>query len=114
MFVHERHANNLDLPRFAGWWGNDEKTRFEMKPGFHPQPGAAGWQMSNAPVLPMAAYKASMDIFQQAGMEALCEKSAKLTAYFRWLLNQINDGSFTILTPEAKGAHGCQLFHFDG
>lgn len=109
VFVHERHAENAALPRFAGWWGNDEKTRFEMKPGFYPQPGAAGWQMSNAPVLPMAAYKASMDIFEQAGLDALCAKSKKLSDYFRWLLNQINDGSFTILTPEAEGAHGCQL-----
>ncbi|MFT7588353.1 MAG: kynureninase [Limisphaerales bacterium] len=108
-FVHERHANKPDLPRFAGWWGNDEKTRFEMKSGFNPQLGAAGWQMSNAPVLPMAAYKASLDIFKEAGLDALCAKSAKLTAYFRYLLEQINDGSFEIITPAALGAHGCQI-----
>ncbi len=109
VFVHERHGNNPEIPRLAGWWGNDEKTRFEMKPGFHPQPGAAGWQLSNAQVLPMAIHKASLEIFDQAGMLALREKSIKLTGYLEWLIQQIPNAEFEIITPADPDQRGCQL-----
>lgn len=109
VFVHERHRQNPNLPRFAGWWGNEEKTRFQMEPGFHPQPGAAGWQMSNAPVLTIAAHKASLEIFEEVGMEALVEKSHKLSGYLRSLLEQMDEDSFQIITPSEPGHYGCQI-----
>ena len=68
-FVHERHAREWDRPRFAGWWGHDEKTRFQMGPDFQPMEGAEGWQLSNPPILALAALRASMEIFSEAGME---------------------------------------------
>ncbi|GIV33986.1 MAG: kynureninase [Chitinophagales bacterium] len=111
-FVHERHCNNPDLPRLAGWWGNDEKTRFEMPDVFHPQPGAAGWQVSNAPVFPMAIHKASLEIFKEAGMENLREKSEKLTGYLEFILHDVAKQSrhpLKIITPADKNQRGCQL-----
>lgn len=107
VFVHERHGDNPNLPRFAGWWGNDEDTRFKMEKGFHPQQGAAGWQLSNAPVLAMAAYKASIEIFDEVGMTALRDKSEKLTGYLAFLLKAIPE--LTIITPEHVVHRGCQL-----
>lgn len=109
VFVHERHCDNPELPRFAGWWGNDEKTRFQMKKGFHPQAGAAGWQMSNAPVLPMAMHKASLEIFDRVGMTALREKSLKLTGYLAYLLEERNDGAYKVITPSDPAERGCQI-----
>jgi len=109
VFVHEKHAHRPELPRFAGWWGNAEQTRFLMEPGFHPQPGAAGWQMSNAPVLPMAVHRASLDLFAEAGMDALRTKSERLTGYLAYLLNQIQSPDFTIITPAEPARRGCQL-----
>ncbi|MBI1193303.1 MAG: kynureninase [Bacteroidetes bacterium] len=109
VFVHHKHANRSDLPRFAGWWGNSEETRFLMEPGFHPQPGAAGWQMSNAPVLPMAVHRASLDLFAEAGMEPLRTKSEQLTGYLEYLLNQIQSSDFRIITPSDPAQRGCQL-----
>lgn len=112
IFVHEKHANDPSLPRLAGWWGNDEKTRFQMPKHFVPQPGAAGWQLSNAPILSMAAHKASLEIFDKVGMKALRKKSELLTAYLEFLLtkktsNQAAD--FTVITPVSKKQRGCQL-----
>ncbi len=109
VFVHDRHADRPDLPRFAGWWGNSEQTRFLMEPGFVPQPGAAGWQMSNAPVLPMAVHRASLDLFAEAGMERLRAKSEQLTGYLEHLLNQIQSADFRIITPTDPAQRGCQL-----
>lgn len=112
VFVHARHANNPDLPRFAGWWGNDEKTRFLMKKGFYPAEGAAGWQMSNAQILPMAVHKASLEIFYEAGMERLRAKSLLLTGFLEFLINEANrDGNLgcTIITPADPAQRGCQL-----
>lgn len=114
VFVHERHANNPSLPRLAGWWGNDEKTRFKMYKNFVPQPGAAGWQISNAPILSMAAHKASLEIFDKATMPALRKKSELLTGYLYWLLvddrQQTTDNSeYRIITPADKDRRGCQL-----
>ncbi len=115
VFVHEKHGNDLSTPRLAGWWGNDEKTRFEMAETFIPQPGAAGWQMSNAPVFNMVIHKAALDIFDEAGFDRLRNKSEQLTGYLEFLLNQIieEDTSdtppITIITPKDPAQRGCQL-----
>ena len=113
IFVHENHGNNPNLHRFAGWWGNDEKTRFTMPETFVPQAGAAGWQLSNAQVLPMAAHKASLEIFDEAGIENLRAKSEKLTSFLYFLIEQINERQgktvFNIITPNNIKERGCQL-----
>lgn len=106
-FVHERHAFDPDLPRFAGWWGNDPATRFTMPAEFVPQRGAAGWQLSNAQILPMAAHWAALQLFDRAGMDALRTKSEALTGYLEFLLH--DDNRFQILTPRDPSARGCQL-----
>ncbi len=108
-FVHERHAHDSDLPRFAGWWGHDKETRFQMEPHFKPIPGAEGWQISNPPVLSLAAIKASLDIFEEAGMEMLHNKSVALTGYLEFLLDNLNSDDFTIMTPRAADERGCQI-----
>lgn len=110
-FVHERHAKNFGLPRFAGWWGHNEKERFQMKKGFQPMPGVDGWQLSNFPVLPGAALLASLEIFQQAGMKNFVKKSVLLTGYLEHLLKETDatGTKFEILTPEKKTERGCQL-----
>jgi kynureninase len=108
-FVHERHANKPDLPRFSGWWGHDKKTRFKMGPEFHPMEGAEGWQLSNPPILALAAVKASLDIFDEIGMNALREKSLKLTGYMEFLLDNVKSDAFTIMTPRDVNQRGCQL-----
>jgi kynureninase len=105
VFVNERFANAPELPRFAGWWGHKESERFLMKKGYIPEYGAAGWQMSNAPVLTMAVHNASLTIFEEAGMEALTTKSKTLTAYLQYVLEQSGKG-LKIITPEQRG---CQL-----
>jgi kynureninase len=103
IFVHERHGHSFDLPRFGGWWGHDKNTRFQMKSGFQPMPGAEGWQLSNVPVLGMAAMKASLDVFAEAGMPALREKSTKLTGYLEYtidlLAGEFPDARISIITP---------------
>ncbi len=111
IFVHEKHGNNPELPRFAGWWGNNPDTRFKMEKGFVPAVGADGWQLSNAPVFSMALHKASLDIFDEAGIENLRDKSEKLTAYLEFLIDGINQqkGIIRILTPRDKNQRGCQL-----
>ncbi len=106
-FVHERHRLNPHLPRFAGWWGTDANTRFEMRPEFSVQPGAAGWQVSNLPIFSMAALKASLDLFAEAGMPALRRKSETLTGYLRFLLEGRMPAGTRIVTP--PDAQGCQL-----
>jgi len=108
-FVHERHAEDQSLPRFAGWWGNDPKGRFAMPDAFVPQRGAAGWQLSNAPILPMASLKASLELFTAATMPALRAKSLRLTGYLAWLLEQSPARPFQLLTPPEEEARGCQL-----
>jgi kynureninase len=111
MFVHERHANNPELPRFAGWWGHDEQQRFLMRKGFKPMHGAEGWQLSNAQILSFAAHRASLDMFEKAGMENLREKSLKLTGYLEFLLDEVNPTGqrFRIITPRNPAERGCQL-----
>jgi kynureninase len=109
-FVHERHGKRLDLPRLAGWWGHDKESRFRMEPGFRPIPGAEGWQLSNPPILSLAAIRASLDVFMEAGgMEPLREKSLRLTGYLEWLLRRELGDSVEILTPADPNRRGCQL-----
>ena len=108
-FVHERHATAFELPRFAGWWGHDKETRFLMGPEFKPLAGAEGWQISNPPILQMAALRASLEIFEEAGMAALTEKSRKLTGYMEALINSIGDARISIVTPADQDQRGCQL-----
>ena len=109
-FVHERHGMRRDLPRLAGWWGHDKTSRFRMEPGFRPIPGAEGWQLSNPPILSLAAIRASLDVFMEAGgMEPLREKSLRLTAYLEWLLQQEPGDAVEILTPGDPRRRGCQL-----
>lgn len=108
-FVHERHARNFDLPRFAGWWGHDKRTRFLMGPDFVPLEGAEGWQISNPPIFQMAALRASLDIFDQAGMAALRKKSVKLTSYLESLIDGIKDERIEMITPRDLEQRGCQL-----
>lgn len=110
VFVHERHANKPEMPRFAGWWGHNEKERFLMKKGFIPVEGAAGWQLSNAQIFPMAIHKASLDIFDEAGMDNLREKSVQLTGFLEFLLNDtFTNNEFKIITPANPQHRGCQL-----
>ena len=114
MYVHERHANRPELPRFAGWWGHDKSVRFLMEPGFQPMPGAEGWQLSNAPVLGMAAHLASLDIFDEVGMEKLCAKRDQLTAYLEFIIDDISNKhkdlcTFEIITPRNQAQRGAQL-----
>jgi len=110
-FVHERHARAAGLPRLAGWWGNDPATRFEMRrvQDFIPAEGAEGWQVSNPPILAMAPLRAALDRFDEAGMDALREKSIRLTGYLEALLDRIPGNAYRILTPRDPGARGCQL-----
>lgn len=111
IFVHERHGNNPDLPRFAGWWGHDEAHRFLMQKGFVPMQGAAGWQLSNAQIFSMAAHKVSLDLFDEVGMEALRAKAVKMTGYLEFLIENLNKKSqrFNVITPRDPAQRGCQL-----
>ncbi len=109
LFVHEKHANNKELPRFSGWWNHNKETRFNMRQPFDVMPGAEGWQLSNPPILSMAAIKASLDLFEEVGMNALREKSEKLTGYFEFLVNEIGSEDIKIITPSKPKERGCQL-----
>jgi len=108
-FVHERYTHSWELPRFAGWWGHDEGSRFEMGPEFQPMPGADGWQLSNPSIVSLAILRASMDIFHEAGIEQLRAKSVVLTGYLEFLLNQNASRKFSIATPREKERRGAQL-----
>jgi kynureninase len=108
-FVHERHARAWDLPRFAGWWGHDEESRFEMGPEFRAMTGADGWQLSNPSIVSLAVLRASMDIFHEAGMERLRAKSVSLTRYLEFLLGQKASPNFSIITPHEKERRGAQV-----
>lgn len=108
-FVHERHANNKALNRFTGWWSHNKKTRFNMRSEFDQLPGAEGWQLSNPPILSMAAIKASLDMFHEVGIEKLISKSKKLTGYFEFLITKLGEDTIKIITPETPDERGCQL-----
>jgi kynureninase len=108
-FVHERHAYNKELNRFTGWWSHNKNTRFKMRDDFDLMPGAEGWQLSNPPILSMAAIKASLDIFEAATMTKLIEKSKLLTGYFEFLLHELQSERIHIITPTNPEERGCQL-----
>jgi kynureninase len=108
VFVNERHGNKPELVRFAGWWGHDEQERFQMKKGFKPMIGAAGWQLSNAQIFPMAIHKASLEMFDEAGMENLRKKSELLTGYLEFILKDYSQ-YLTVITPTDPKQRGCQL-----
>ena len=104
-FVHEKHhATNLN--RFAGWWGHNKEDRFKMPDSFNPIQSAEGWQLSNPPILSLAAIRASLSIFDEVGMDKLVAKSKELTNYLLYLLNTIDTDRIEIITPEERG---CQL-----
>ncbi len=108
-FVHERHANNKELNRFAGWWGHNKKTRFNMRKDFDALLGAEGWQLSNPPILSMAAIRASLDTFAEAGFDNLRKKSVKLTGYLEFLLDEMKNDAINVITPRNPDERGCQL-----
>ncbi|WP_434982561.1 kynureninase [Xanthomonas arboricola] len=107
-FVHARHANS-DLPRMAGWWGHEQQSRFRMEPQFVPSPGAEGWQLSNPPVLALAPLRASLELFDQAGMPALRAKSEQLTGHLEQLIHARVPQVLQIVTPAEPAQRGCQL-----
>jgi len=111
IFVHERHAQNPELNRFAGWWGHDENIRFKMEKGFQPMHGADGWQLANPNVLALAVHQASLDIFEQAGILQLREKSETLTSYAAYMIESIPgiEDVLEIITPKETKERGCQL-----
>ncbi|GAB3351533.1 kynureninase [Lysobacter tyrosinilyticus] len=108
-FVHERHANNAGLPRFAGWWGHDVSTRFRMGPQFVPTPGADGWQLSNPPILGLAPLRASLELYDRVGIKALRERSLRLTGYLEQLIQTRLADTLQIVTPANPAQRGCQL-----
>ena len=117
VFVHERHVRDEDghgslMPRLEGWWGHDAASRFNMDPEFIPMPTAEAWQLSNAPVLNMAVHKVALDLFEEAGMSVLRERSLRLTAYLEQVVQCVAQRTGTdleILTPNDPAQRGCQL-----
>lgn len=112
VFIHAKHAENIHTPRLGGWWGNEEKERFKMEKGFIPKPNAGGWNLSTAQVFNTVALKASLELFEQAGITAIRKKSIALTAYLEFLLKQLTNISFEIITPEEPEQRGAQLSLF--
>ena len=114
-FVHQKHHNNKELHRFAGWWGHNKERRFKMEPDFDPVQGADGWQISNLPILSLAPYLASVSLFDEIGMEALVKKRDKITSYLEFILHEIDkevDSSFEIITPANPLERASQLSVF--
>lgn len=112
-FVHEMHHNDSDLPRFAGWWGHNKERRFKMEPKFEPVRGADGWQISNLPILSLAPYLASVELFAEVGMDKLIAKRDVLTSYLEFILHEIDkeleSAEFEIITPLNPEERACQL-----
>jgi len=108
-FVHERHANNKELKRFSGWWGHNKQTRFNMRHEFDALSGAEGWQLSNPPILSMAAIRASLDTFNEAGFDNLRAKAVQLTGFLEFLVDDLKDDRINIITPRKPEERGCQL-----
>ena len=114
-FIHEKHHTNSELPRFAGWWGHNKERRFKMEPQFDPIEGADSWQISNLPILSLAPYLASVELFAEIGMETLIAKRNTITAYLEFILREIDrevKGNFEIITPSNPSERGCQLSVF--
>jgi kynureninase len=109
IYVHEKWSSNHQTPRLGGWWGNDEKTRFKMEKGFLAKSNASGWNISTTPVFNMIGLKASLEIFDQAGMGNIRNKSIRLTAYLEFLLKQVPQLNFEIITPTNIEERGAQL-----
>ena len=109
VFVHQRYAHDKNLKRFAGWWSQNKTTRFDMRQALDITPGAEGWQLSNPPIISMAAIKASLDLFNEVGMQVLREKSIQLTGYLEYLINELNNPDIEIITPKDPNQRGCQL-----
>jgi kynureninase len=113
VYIHEKHGLNPETPRMAGWWGHKEDVRFLMKRGYIPEPGAAGWQMSNAPVFGMAVHLASLEIFHEAKIANLRKKSQSLTSYLEFVLLDVKSQNqhlqFEIITPSNPDERGAQL-----
>ena len=109
IFVHERYAHDTSLKRFAGWWSQNKDTRFDMRQPLDITPGAEGWQLSNPPILSMAAIKASLKLFKEVGMSALRKKSIELTGYMEYLILELQNENISIITPKDPEQRGCQL-----
>ena len=112
IYVNERYLNKKDIQRFEGWWGTKKDTRFLMKPEFEPMENADAWQISNAPILSVAPYLASLTLFEEVGMAALIEKRNRIVSYLEFILHKIDsevEGTFEIITPKERG---CQLSVF--
>ncbi|WP_190811621.1 kynureninase [Flagellimonas sp. S3867] len=117
IFVHEKHLGKKDLPRFEGWWGTKKETRFLMQPEFDPIETADAWQLSNPPILSIAPYLASLELFDEVGMEALITKQKKIVAYLEFVLHEIDQevtSSFEIITPEERGCQLSVFLHGEG
>jgi kynureninase len=113
-FVHEKHHHS-NLPRFAGWWGHNKERRFKMEPSFDPVHGADGWQVSNLPILSLAPYLASVEMFDEIGMDKLIVKRDQITAYLEFVLHEIDkevNSTFEIITPSNPAERACQLSVF--
>ncbi|CAM3923583.1 kynureninase [Flavobacterium weaverense] len=111
-FVHDKHHQDADLPRFAGWWGHNKERRFKMEPTFDPVHGADGWQISNLPILSLAPYLASVEMFDEIGMDSIVEKRDLITSYLEFILQEIDkevDSTFEIITPSSPVERASQL-----
>ncbi len=109
-FIHERHHNNKAIPRFEGWWGHNKSTRFKMGPDFEPLPTVEAWQLSNPPIFQLASLRASMEIFDEAGISELRKKGNQITSYFEWLIRKNLEDDVEIITPESRGSMLCMRF----
>ena len=117
IFVNERYLNKKDIPRFEGWWGTKKESRFLMKPEFEPIETADAWQVSNAAVLSLAPYLASLELFEEVGMEALIQKQQKITGYLEFILGEVDkevESTFEIITPKARGCQLSVFLHGEG
>lgn len=117
LFVHQKHLNKKDIPRFEGWWGTKKETRFLMKPEFEPMENADAWQLSNAPILAVAPYLASLSLFDEVGMPALIEKRNQIVAYLEFVLRQIDKevaSTFEIITPADRACQLSVFLHGEG
>ncbi|NHF60799.1 kynureninase [Flavobacteriaceae bacterium TP-CH-4] len=117
VYIHEKYLDRKDIPRFEGWWGTKKETRFLMKPEFEPMPNADAWQISNAPVLSLAPYLASLELFEEVGMPPLIAKRNQIVAYLEFVLHEIDkevESTFEIITPKDRGCQLSVFLHGEG